>query len=83
MSKQTFRHTLTPRASLSQTQELQPNVIELWVYLAHGSPYFFTFKWKEWEKSEQCLNKEEKEEKRNAARGFAVGLGELAKSQEK
>lgn len=65
MSKQTFRHTHSPPgASLSQTQELPPNVMELWVYLAHGSPYFLILKWKEWEKSEQCLYRKKKNKKK-------------------
>lgn len=54
MSKHSGTHS-PPGASLSQTQELPPNVMELWVYLTHGSPYFLILKWKEWEKSEQCL----------------------------
>lgn len=52
------RHSGThspPRVSLSQTQELPPKVMELWVYLAHGSFYFSKLKWKEWGSSEHCL----------------------------
>lgn len=74
------RHSSTHsprRVSLSQTQELPPKVMELWVHLAHGSFYFLKLKWKEWESPEHCLFK------KNAASGFTVGLWELAQSQER
>lgn len=60
--------------------------MELWVYLAQGNPYFLILKWKEWESSEQCFAfffPFFKKERKNTARGFAVGLWELAKNQDK
>lgn len=58
--------------------------MELWVYLAQGRLHFLILKWKEWESSEQFLYIKNTFFKReNAATGFAVGLWELAKSQDK
>lgn len=63
--------------SLSQTQELPPKVMELWLYLAHGSSYLLKLKWKEWGSSEHCLWK------KKMLPGSLEGLCELAKSQDK